>query len=221
MSNQTDFMTDSFYKYYAGVAFREPEILRELRERTAELPNAQMQIAPEQGQFMALLVKLMKAHKTLEIGTFTGYSSLAVALALPVLGEVVCCDISEEYTNIAREFWEKAGVSEKMDLRIGPAVETLDAMVTDHNQLGSFDFAFIDADKIGYPEYYERALKLVQTGGLIAIDNVFRNGKVAETGKLDESTAAMQKFNQFLISDGRVEVSMVPIADGLTLAMKR
>jgi len=221
MSNQTDFMPDSFYSYYAGVGFREPEILRELRERTAELPNAQMQIAPEQGQFMALLVKLMRAHKTLEIGTFTGYSSLAVALALPVLGEVVCCDISEEYTNIAREFWEKAGVTEKMDLRIGPAVETLDALVLDPKQPGTFDFAFIDADKVGYPDYYERVLKLLRTGGLMAIDNVFRNGKVADSGQLDESTVAMRKFNAFLISDERVEVSMVPIADGLTLAMKR
>jgi len=221
MSNQTDFMPDSFYKYYSGVGFREPDILKQLREKTAGLSNSQMQIAPEQGQFMALLVKLMKAHKTLEIGTFTGYSSLAVALALPALGEMICCDISEDYTNVAREFWELAGVAEKIDLRIGPAMETLDHMIADEGQVGTFDFAFIDADKVSYPGYFERALTLLRPGGLIAIDNVFRNGRVAESGENDDATRVTRQFNEDLMQDSRIELSMVPIADGLTLAMKR
>ena len=185
------------------------------------MTNADMQIAPEQGQFMALLIKLMKAHKTLEVGTFTGYSSLVVALALPALGEMVCCDISEEYTAIARKYWDLAGVAEKIDLRIGPAVKTLDALIADENQVGTFDFAFIDADKLGYPDYYERALKLLRPGGLAAFDNVFREGRVADPRENDESTAAMRKFNQDLMADNRIELSMVPIADGLTLAMKK
>ncbi len=214
-------MPGQFYQYYCNISLREPDILKQLREETAKMANANMQIAPEQGQFMAFLIKLMKAHKTLEVGTFTGYSSLAVALALPVLGEMVCCDISEEYTAIARKYWELAGVVEKMELRLGPAVETLDALVTDENQVGTFDFAFIDADKTGYPDYYERALKLLRPGGLAAFDNVFRGGRVADPGENDESTTVMREFNQDLREDTRIDLSMVPIADGLTLAMKR
>ncbi|MCF7796393.1 MAG: class I SAM-dependent methyltransferase [Lentisphaeria bacterium] len=221
MSNQTISMTERLYEYLCDVSLREPEILKELRDVTAHMENANMQIAPEQGQFMALLVKLMKAHKTLEIGTFTGYSSLAVALALPALGEVVCCDVSEEYTAVAREFWEKAGVAEKMDLRIGPALETLDQMIADKNQAGTFDFAFIDAEKTEYPEYYERVLTLLRPGGLIAIDNVLRGGRVADPGEDDTGTQVMRQFNEDLKNDSRIELSLVPIADGLTLAMKR
>ena len=221
MSNQTIPMTDKLYQYLCENSLREPEILKELRAETAEMPNANMQIAPEQGQFMALLVKLVKAHKVLEIGTFTGYSSLAVALALPTLGEMVCCDVSEEYTAVARRYWEKAGVAEKMDLRIGPAMDTLDHMIADEGQVGTFDFAFIDADKVNYPGYYERALKLLHTGGLIAIDNVFRGGRVADSSENDESTRVMRLFNTELHRDSRIELSMVPIADGLTLAMKK
>ncbi|MCF7801563.1 MAG: class I SAM-dependent methyltransferase [Candidatus Marinimicrobia bacterium] len=221
MSNRTISMTDALYDYLCNASLREPEILKELRTATAKMPNANMQIAPEQGQFMALLVKLMKAHKALEIGTFTGYSSLSVALALPALGEVVCCDMSEEYTAVAQEFWERAGVAEKMDLRLGPALETLDQMIADKNQAGTFDFAFIDADKIEYPEYYERVLTLLRPGGLIVVDNVLRGGRVADPGENDAGTQVMRQFNEDLKNDSRIELSLVPIADGLTLAMKR
>lgn len=221
MSNRTISMTDKLYDYLCSASLREPEILKELRTVTARMPEANMQISPEQGQFMALLVRLMKAHKALEIGTFTGYSSLAVALALPALGEVVCCDVSEEYTIVAKEFWERAGVAEKMDLRIGPAMETLDQMIADRTQAGTFDFAFIDADKTGYPGYYERVLTLLRPGGLIAIDNVLRGGRVADPAENDASTVVMRQFNTDLKNDTRIELSMVPIADGLTLAMKR
>ncbi len=220
MSNRTLSMTDALYDYLLAVSSREPEILRRLREETARLPNAGMQIGPEQGQFMGLLIRLMGARRTLEVGVFTGYSSLAVALALPPDGRVVACDVSEEWTAIARRYWAEAGVAGKIELRLGPAVETLDALLAD-GQTDGFDFAFIDADKENYDNYYERALRLVRPGGLIAIDNVLWGGHVADPEAQGESLAAICALNAKLHGDERVALSLVPIGDGLTLALRR
>ncbi len=179
-----------------------------------------MQIAPEQGQFMALLIQLIGATKTLEIGVFTGYSSLCVALALPPTGKIVACDVSEEYTAIARRYWQKAGVTDKIDLRLAPALETLDQLLAS-GQAETFDFAFIDADKENYDHYYERSLQLVRPGGLIAIDNVLWFGQVADPQVQDNNTLALRALNDKLHHDERVTLSLVPIGDGLTLALKR
>ena len=191
-----------------------------LRDRTATYPQSSMQIAPEQGQFMALLVQLANVKKALEVGVFTGYSALSVALALPPEGRLVACDISEEHTAIARQFWEKAGVASKIDLRIGDAINTLQQLI-EVGEANTFDFAFIDADKRNYDTYYEQALLLVRPGGLIAIDNVFWSGRVAEPSSTDSRTERMRIFNRKLHGDERIELSMIPIADGLTLALKR
>ena len=220
MSNRTLSMTDALYDYLLTVSSREPEILRRLREETARLPNAGMQIGPEQGQFMGLLIQLMGARRTLEVGVFTGYSSLAVALALPPDGRVVACDVSEEWTAIARRYWAEAGVAGKIELRLGPAVETLDALLAD-GQTEGFDIAFIDADKENYDHYYERALRLVRPGGLIAIDNVLWSGRVADPEAQGESLVAIRALNAKLHRDERVTLSLVPIGDGLTLALRR
>ena len=220
MSRRTLSMTDALYDYLLAVSSREPEVLRRLREETARLPNAGMQIGPEQGQFMALLVQLLGARRTLELGVFTGYSSLAVALALPPDGRVVACDVSEEWTAIARRYWAEAGVARKIELRLGPALATLDALLAD-GQAGSFDFAFIDADKGNYDHYYERALRLVRPGGLIAIDNVLSGGRVADPAAQGESVAAIRALNAKLHHDERIALSLVPIGDGLTLALRR
>jgi predicted O-methyltransferase YrrM len=203
-----------------AVSLREPDVLRRLREETARLPMARMQISPEQGQFMSLLIQLMNARKTLEVGVFTGYSSLCVALALPPEGQVVACDISEEWTRIARRYWDEAGVAGKVALRIAPALETLDRLIAD-GQAGTFDFAFIDADKGNYDGYYERALELVRVGGLVAIDNVLWSGRVAQPEDEETDTAAIRAFNERLHGDERVALSLIPIADGLTLALNR
>jgi predicted O-methyltransferase YrrM len=178
-----------------------------------------MQISPEQGQFMALLVKLIGAKKTLEVGVFTGYSSLVVALALPADGKIVACDVSEEYTSVARRYWQQAGVADKIDLHIAPALETLDNLLT-AGERETFDFAFIDADKGNYDNYYERCLELIRPGGLIAIDNVLWSGKVADTEIQDNQTNKIRALNRKLHEDSRITLSLVPIADGLTLAMK-
>jgi len=220
MTNQTLGLDNQLYDYYKSVSVREPEVLTQLRIETAEHSMARMQIAPEQGQFMALLMQLMGAKKTLEVGVFTGYSSLAVALALPPEGKVVACDVSEKYTAIARRYWEKAGVADKIDLRIAPALETLEQLLQD-GQAGTFDFAFIDADKREYENYYEQALKLVRNGGLIAVDNVLWSGRVADPEVVDNITKAIRAFNHKLSQDQRVTLSLVPIADGLTLALKK
>ncbi|GET38199.1 class I SAM-dependent methyltransferase [Microseira wollei] len=220
MSKKTLGLENQLYNYLLSSSLREPEILRQLREETANHPYARMQIAPEQGQFMALLVQLLGAKKTLEVGVFTGYSSLCVALAVPKDGKVIACDISEEYTAIARRYWEIAGVADKIDLRIAPAWETLDKLLAE-GEAGTFDFAFIDADKGNYEGYYERALQLIRPGGLIAVDNVLWGGRVADSQVQDSSTQAIRDFNKKLHQDQRVTLSMVPIADGLTLALKR
>ena len=220
MPKQTIGLDDRLYNYLLSVSLREPEILRQLRQETNNHPQAIMQISPEQGQFMALLVQLLGAKKTLEVGVFTGYSSLSVALALPHDGKIIACDVSEEYTAIARRYWQKAGVADKIDLRIAPALETLDRLLAD-GQAETFDFAFIDADKVNYEGYYERSLQLVRPGGLIAIDNVLWGGKVADSQFQNSSTLAIRALNQKLHHDERVNLSLVPIADGLTLALKR
>ncbi len=220
MSKQTIGLDDRLYNYLLSVSLREPEILRQLRQETNNHPQATMQIAPEQGQFMALLVQLLGAKKTLEVGVFTGYSSLSVALALPPDGKIIACDVSEEYTAIARRYWQKAGVADKIDLRLAPALETLDRLLAD-GQAETFDFAFIDADKVNYEGYYERSLQLVRPGGLIAIDNVLWGGKVADSQFQNSSTLAIRALNQKLHHDERITLSLVPIADGLTLALKR
>jgi predicted O-methyltransferase YrrM len=219
MSKQTLGLEQSLYDYLLSVSLREPTILTQLRQETSQLPMSRMQISPEQGQFMALLVKLIGAKKTLEVGVFTGYSSLVVALALPADGKIVACDVSEEYTSVARRYWQQAGVADKIDLHIAPALETLDNLLTT-GEAGTFDFAFIDADKSNYNNYYERCLELIRPGGLIAIDNVLWSGKVADTEIQDNQTNKIRDLNRKLHEDSRITLSLVPIADGLTLAMK-
>jgi predicted O-methyltransferase YrrM len=219
MSNQTLNLSDRLLDYLRCVSLREPQILQDLRAETARHPMGQMQIAPEQGQLMALLVQLMGARRILEIGVFTGYSSLVMALALPEDGQVVACDVSDDYTAIARRYWQQAGVSDKIDLRIAPALETLDALIADGCL--PFDVAFIDADKSNYDAYYERSLQLVRPGGLILIDNVLWSGRVADPAVSDTRTDHIRALNAKLHQDPRIQLSLVPIADGLTLALKR
>ncbi len=208
------------YEYLLSVSLREAEVLTQLRQETARHPASIMQISPDQGQFMAFLVKLLGAKKTLDIGVFTGYSSLVVALALPEDGRVIACDRDPEATKIARRYWQAAGVEHKIDLRLAPALETLDRLIAE-GQAGSFDFAFIDADKRNYLNYYERLLSLLRPGGVIAIDNVLWFGSVADPEDTDKRTIAIREFNQKVHQDRRVEISMLSIADGLTLVMKR
>jgi len=220
MSAQHLELSGELWEYIGRVSLREPDVLRRLREETAPLPMARMQISPEQGQFMGLLTRLLGARMTLEVGVFTGYSSISVALALPADGKIIACDVSEEWTSIARRYWVEAGVAHKIDLRLRPAVETLDALLA-KGRAGSFDFAFIDADKRNYLNYYERCLELLRPGGLIAVDNVLWHGSVIDPAKQDEDTLAIRRFNLLVSEDERVWVSLLPLSDGLTLAMKR
>ena len=210
-------LTNDLRDYLWEKGMKEHPALEELREETAQLPESVMQICPEQGALMANLVRLMSAKRTIEIGTFTGYSALAVALALPEDGKIVACDISEEWTSIGRKKWEQAGISDKIDLRIGPALETLEELLEDGHE-ASFDFAFIDADKANYLDYYKKCLRLVRKGGVIAIDNVLWSGAVINSEINDDDTKAIRELNDFLAQDDRVSLSMVPIGDGLTLA---
>ena len=220
MSNRTITLTDQIYDYLVDVSVRETDVQRRLREETAKHPESQMQIAPEQGQFMALLVRLLGVQKALEVGVFTGYSALAVALAMLPDGQLVACDVSEEYTAIARRYWEEAGVAHKIDLRIAPATDTLDALLAD-GQDGAFDFAFIDADKRSYDAYYERALRLLRPGGLILLDNMLRGGRVADPSEDAPGVEAIRALNKKLYTDDRIDLSLLPLADGVTLARKR
>jgi predicted O-methyltransferase YrrM len=220
MSRNTLALSETVQDYLRRVGVREPEILARLRDETRRMPMGGMQIAPEQGQLMALLVKLTGARRYLEIGTFTGYSSLAVALAMPADGKLVCCDVSEEYTAVARRYWAEAGVAGRIELRLGPALATLDRMLS-QNRAGTVDFAFIDADKTNYDGYYERALRLLRPGGLVAVDNVLWGGAVADPKDNDADTVALRALNEKLHGDERVELAMLPIGDGLTLALKR
>ncbi len=219
MSRGTTAISEALRDYMLSVSVREPEVLGRLRAETAPLEGAGMQIGPEQGAFMALLVELMGARRTLEIGVYTGYSTLVVALALPAEGRVTACDRSEEWTAIARRYWAEAGVAEKIDLRLGPALETLDELLAQRR--AAYDFAFIDADKENYDAYYERALELVRPGGLIAIDNTLWGGRVIDPQVSDADTQAIRALNAKLHKDERVGLSLVPIGDGLTLARRR
>jgi caffeoyl-CoA O-methyltransferase len=217
--NRTLNLDDALYAYVLSHSLREHPAQAALREATQAHPHAVMQIGPEQGQFMALLVRLIGARRTIEIGVFTGYSALCVALALPDDGYVLACDVSDEYTRIGRPYWKQAGVSHKIDLRLAPARATLDERLA-NGEAGTFDFAFIDADKPAYDDYYERCLRLLRQGGLIAIDNVLWSGSVAQPAKTAD-TAALQALNDKLHRDERIDLSLLPIGDGLTLARKR
>lgn len=208
------------YHYLLNNSVREPDVARRLREETQKHPHSQMQIGPDQGQFLQLLVQLLRARKTVEVGVFTGYSALWVALGLPDDGRIIACDVSEEYTAVARRYWQEAGVAKKIDLQLRPAVETLDELLNS-GQAGTFDFAFIDADKTNYENYYERALKLIRTGGLIAIDNTIWSGRVANPAEQDADTVAIRNFNKKLYADERVTLVMLTVGDGVTLALKR
>ena len=219
MSSRTLNLTDTIYQYLLNTSLREHPAQVALREATRTHPYAMMQISPEQGQFMAMLVRLIGARRTIEIGVFTGYSALSVAMALPEDGKVLACDISDEFTRVGVPYWQSAGVAHKIDLQLAPAVKTLDAHIAAGEQ-GQYDFAFIDADKSSYDAYYERCLVLLRTGGLIAIDNTLWSGKVAAPSE-DVDTKALQALNSKLLCDERVDISMLPIGDGLTLARKR
>ena len=220
MSRQTLTLDQRLYGYLLSQSLREPDVLRRLREETASHPKAEMQIAPEQGQFMALLVRLMDARRILEVGVFTGYSSLAMALALPPGGRLIACDVSEEFTAVARRYWREAGVESRVELRIGPAVDTLDDLLA-AGEAGRFDLAFIDADKESYDAYYERSLALLRPGGLVILDNMLQEGQVADPSVTTPQVVAIRRLNQKLRRDGRVDLSLLPVADGLTLARKR
>jgi predicted O-methyltransferase YrrM len=220
MSNRSIGLEPALYDYLLEASLREPPVLARLRAETAAHPKVNMQIAPEQGQFMALLARLMGATRCIEVGVFTGYSSLALALALPPDGRIVACDISEEYTAVARRYWAEAGVHDRIELRIAPALQTLDALL-EEGGAGTYDFAFIDADKEAYQEYYERLLELVRPGGLITVDNTLWDGDVADPANMERDTVAIRAFNAQLRDDERIDLSLVPIGDGLTLARKR
>lgn len=219
MTRRTLVLDDALYEYLLAHSLREHPALAALREATRTHPRAGMQIAPEQGQLMALLVKLLGARRTIEVGVFTGYSALAVALALPDDGRILACDVSDEYTRVAREYWRRAGVAHRIELVLAPAAQTLAARI-DAGESGRYDFAFIDADKTGYDGYYEQCLQLLRPGGLIAIDNVLWQGAVARTADSDD-TRALQALNAKLHRDERIDLAMLPIADGVTLARKR
>jgi O-methyltransferase len=220
MSNKTIGISDELAAYVVKFGTREPDVLARLREETARIPQHGMQIAPEEGAFLALLVELTGARRCIEVGTFTGYSSTAMALALPEDGQLVCCDVSEDWTSLARRYWDEAGVAAKIDLRIGPAATTLDQLLTD-GQEDRFDLAFIDADKSGYDGYYELLLRLVRPGGLIALDNTLRDGEVLNENATDEDTRAIQALNAKLAGDERITLCLLPVADGVTLARRR
>ncbi|AFZ33316.1 Caffeoyl-CoA O-methyltransferase (plasmid) [Gloeocapsa sp. PCC 7428] len=220
VTDATGELQPDLYEYLLSVSLREHEILTQLRQEMAQHPDGDMQISPDQGQFIALLVQLMKAKKALEIGTFTGYSALWIALALPNDGTLVTCDVSEEDTAIACRYWQAAGIEHKIDLRLAPALETLDQLLL-AGQAETFDFVFIDADKVEYKDYYEKSLQLIRLGGLIAIDNVLWCGRVVDPDFDDDKcTIAIRELNDKLHHDSRVALSLVAIADGLTLAMK-
>ena len=213
-------MPEKIHDYLLAVSLREPPLLRRLREETGALPNSQMQIAPEYGQFMALLVQLLGARRTLEVGVFTGYSSLAVALALPPDGRMIACDVSEQYTSVARRYWKEAGVDHMIDLRLRPAMETLRELMAE-GQRGTFDFMFVDADKTSYEGYYECALELLRPGGIVMIDNVLWSGRVCDEVDQTPDSRALRAFNKKMLGDTRVTMSMLPLGDGVTVALKR
>ncbi len=212
-------LDDQVYNYLLSVSLRESQIQKECRNETARYPSANMQIAPEQGQFISFLIRVLQVKKAIEIGVFTGYSSLSIAMALPEDGHLDACDIDPEMTAIAQQYWSKANVAEKIKLRLGPAIETLDELI-EANQIDSYDFAFIDAHKPEYIDYYERLLRLIKPGGVILVDNVLWSGQPADNEIQDENTVAIRKFNEHLQNDERIFISMLPVADGITLVLK-
>jgi predicted O-methyltransferase YrrM len=218
MSTQIN-LDDELLAYISSVSVHEPEVLARLREETSTLEMARMQIGPEQGQFMALLLRLMGAKRYLEVGTFTGYSALVCALAMPDDSELVALDISDEWTAIARRYWEEAGVAERIHLRLGDAVITLQSLLPE--EAGSYDFVFIDADKTGYQSYINYAYELLRSGGVLALDNVLWGGAVIDTNDNEEDTVALRAVNKTMFKDERFDISLVPVGDGLTLAMKK
>ena len=220
MSRKTIEVTDNLYDYLLSISLRESDTMCRLRQETAALPEADMQLAPEQAQLLGLLAELIGARRYLEIGTFTGYSTLAVAAGLPADGTIVACDVSEEWTQIARRYWQEARMLDQIDLHLAPATDTLQTLVDDGHR-GSFDLALIDADKENYLHYYERCLELLRVGGLMAIDNVLWAGKVIDQTVSDDDTVAIRDFNRALHIDPRVSLSLIPIGDGMTLARKR
>ena len=220
MSTRTLNLDDRLYDYLLSVSLREAPLLRQLREETARHPDAIMQISPEQGQFMQLLIRLIGAKRCIEVGTFTGYSSLCVALALPADGYILACDVDADFTAIAERYWAEAGVLEKIDLKLAPAKQTLGERLA-AGEAQSYDFAFIDADKENYGSYYESCLKLIRPGGLIAIDNVLWSGSPADPKIDTPTTNAIRMFNEEIYSDPRIDLSLLPLGDGLTLARKR
>ena len=220
MSNRTTQVTPALHAYLLEVAVPEAPVLAALRQATAGMQGAHMQIAPEQGRFLAWLVGLVQARRCLEVGTFTGYSALAMALALPADGRLVTLDLSEEWTAVGRAFWREAGVAERIDLRLGPALESLARLVAEE-PAGGFDFAFLDADKTEYADYYEYCLKLVRPGGVIAVDNVLWHGSVADPEDQAADTRAIRAFNRAVFADPRVNACLVPVGDGLVLAQVR
>jgi predicted O-methyltransferase YrrM len=220
MTSKSIGLPDDVYDYVLAHGVREPAILARLREETAAHPMAQMQIEPLQGAIFRLLVELLDARSYVEVGTFTGYSSLAVALAMPADGRLVCCDVSEEYTSVARRYWAEAGVADRVDLRIGPGIDGLDALLAEGRE-NTFDLAFVDADKKSYPDYYERCVRLVRPGGVVALDNVLWGGEIADMAKQDRDTLALRAVNAVVRDDERVTEVLLPVADGMTLARKR
>lgn len=213
-------LTPELHEYLLNVSLQEPPLLTELRQETASLPQAGMQLAPEQAQLLAMLARMVGTRRALEVGTFTGYSALSVASVLPSDGQLIACDVSAEWTSMGRRYWERAGLADKIDLRIAPALDTLKALVAD-GQVGTFDFAFIDADKRNYLNYYELAMELLRPGGLIVVDNVLWHGRLTDPADTHPDTEAIREFNRSLHADTRIWLSVVPIGDGLTLALKR
>ena len=220
MSDETLNLTPELYQYLKSVSLREPDVLVRLREETSRHPRAAMQISPEQGQFMSLLVKLLGVQKVLEIGVFTGYSSTIVALALPDDGQITACDIDEDFTSIAQRYWQEAGVSQKINLNLAPALETLTKLL-DQGAEATYDMAFIDADKCNYPNYYEPCLRLLKPGGVLLVDNVLWDGRVADLSINDVDTDGIRHLNQLVHQDSRVDMSLIPLGDGLTLVRKK
>tara|TARA_B110001454_G_scaffold15690_1_gene14074 strand:- start:764 stop:1426 length:663 start_codon:yes stop_codon:yes gene_type:complete len=219
MSSDTITLNEKLRDYLINVSVKEPKVLKDLREETSKLNEFQMQISPEQGSFLSFLVNLINAKHTLDIGVFTGYSSLVVALELPQDGLVTACDTNEEWTEIAQKYWKMAKVEDKINLHIAPAIETLDNLISKGKE-GFYDFSFIDADKINYQHYFDKSLSLVREGGVIAIDNVLWGGRVLDNSDIEPATRAIREFNRKLYQDNRVSISMIPIGDGLTLARK-
>ncbi len=220
MARKSITLTDTLHEYLISVSLRESDVLKKLRQETAKYPMAEMQIAPEQGQFMSILIQIMGATKALEVGVFTGYSSICIALALPAEGRLIACDINEEWTAVAQRYWRQAGVAEKIELVLAPGLNTMDRLL-ESGEGSTFDFIFIDAEKANYLGYYERSLKLLRRGGLLLVDNVLWSGRVADPSEQDLDTVAIRIFNEQLHQDDRIAISMLPVADGLTLAVKR